>query len=354
MRRSRRLLSSLRSLGGALLVGACGGPPAADAQVPVVAPVQAERPVSEPIAEYVVAAFADSKGVLWFGTLGKGVARFDGEALSYLSPAGGKGGDVVASIAEDSAGNLWFAGHDGTGIIKYDGVTFSQVWEEESTVSADRRGNIWAGTRRSLFRGEGDRFSEFAVPLGEEARAYTISSGRVAMQLEDSRGDLWFRSDGYGVFRYDGEAFTRFTRRDGLCSNTVFDIVEDRQGRVWFACVQAFQPAATGDGGVVRYDGSGFTAFPEVKGLAGNDIYTLHADRAGDVWIGASGLGVYRYDGEAFTRYSETDRPDLNGGFGLQAMTEDRRGTLWFGFSGGLFRVEGSRFVHVGRTGPWR
>ena len=235
-------------------------------------------------------------------------------------------------------------------------MTFSQVWEEESTVSADRRGNIWAGTRGAVFRGEGDRFREFVVPLGEaEARAYTISPGRVAMQLEDSRGNLWFRSDGYGVIRYDGESFTRFTKRDGLCSDTVFDIVEDRQGGIWFACVQAYQPKESGDGGVVRYDGSTFTGFPEIiKGLAGNDIYTLYADRAGNVWIGATGVGVYRYDGEAFVLISETDRPDLNGGFGLQALTEDRSGTLWFGFSGGLFRIAGQGFVHVGRTGPWR
>lgn len=339
----------------AQLVGACGGQAAPTAQAPAETPVRVEPPRGEPIADYVVAAFVDSKGVLWFGTLGKGVARYDGEALTYLSPAGGAGGDVVASIAEDKQGDLWFAGHDGTGLIKYDGVTFSQVWEEESTVSADRRGNIWAGTRRSVFRREGDGFSEFKVPLGEEARAYTISPGRVAMQMEDGRGDLWFRSDGYGVIRYDGESFTRFTKRDGLCSDTVFDIVEDLQGRVWFACVQAFQPVPTGDGGVRVYDGNSFTGFPEIiKGLAGNDIYTLYADRAGNVWIGASGLGVYRYDGEAFTLIRATDRPDLNGGFGLQALAEDRSGTLWFGFSGGLFRMDGQSFVHVGRTGPWR
>lgn len=111
----------------------------------------------------------------------------------------------------------------------------------------------------------------------------------------------------------------------------------------------------TGDGGVRLYDGNSFTGVPEIiKGLAGNDIYTLYADRAGNVWIGASGLGVYRYDGEAFTLISATDRPDLNGGFGLQALAEDRSGVLWFGFSGGLFRVADQRFVHVGRTGPWR
>lgn len=339
-----------------LALAACGGPqaPAASPQPhapqPHAPPQAAPPPPGEPIAEYVVAAYADSKGVLWFGTMGKGVARLDGDALTYLSPAGGKGGDVVASIAEDRRGDLWFAGHDGTGLCKYDGVTFTQLWEEETRVTVDRDGTIWAGTRRGVLRADGDRFTEFPVPLDDVTPAYTISPGRVAMALHDSRGHWWFRSDGYGVVRHDGRDFTRLTKQDGLCSDTVWNIVEDRAGRVWLSCVQAYQPAATGDGGLRMYDGAGFTAFPEIKGLTGNDIYTLRVDRAGDLWIGATGVGVYRYDGAAFTLISATDRPDLNAGFGLQAMTEDRRGVLWFGFSGGLFRLDGERFVHVPRS----
>jgi len=108
-----------------------------------------------------------------------------------------------------------------------------------------------------------------------------------------------------------------------------------------------------GDGGVRRYDGNTFTAFPDVEGLTGNDIYTLYPDRSGALWIGATGVGVYRYDGDTFTLFDKTDRPDQNGGFGLQGMTEDRHGTPWCGFSGGLFRLDGERFVHVTQKGPW-
>lgn len=298
----------------------------------------------------MVAAFADSKGALWFGTIGEGVARHDGATLTYLSPAGGKSGDVVASIAEDDRGDLWFAGHDGTGLCRYDGATFTQLWDEETRVTADANGTIWAGTRQRLLRGGAAGFTPFAVPLGDApAAAYTISPGRLAMELHDSRGHLWFRSDGHGAFRHDGHTFTHFTKKDGLCSDTVWSIVEDRRGRVWLSCVQAFQPTATGDGGLRMYDGTTFTAFPDIEGLTGTDIYTLHVDRAGDLWIGASGVGVYRYDGRTFKLYAATDRPDLNGRFGLQSMTEDRHGTLWFGFSGGLFRLDGERFVHVPR-----
>lgn len=46
-------------------------------------------------------------------------------------------------------------------------------------------------------------------------------------------------------------------------------------------------------------------------------------------------------------------RPDLTKYFAIQAFVEDRHGTLWFGFSGGLFRFYGNAFVNVTRGGPW-
>jgi hypothetical protein len=55
----------------------------------------------------------------------------------------------------------------------------------------------------------------------------------------------------------------------------------------------------------------------------------------------------------ATTLYNQTDRPDLNGNFGLQAMMQDSRGRYWMGFSGGLFTLDGDRLVHVPRGGPW-
>jgi ligand-binding sensor domain-containing protein len=111
--------------------------------------------------------------------------------------------------------------------------------------------------------------------------------------------------------------------------------------------MQSFQPNMTGDGGVCRFDGNKFSSFPEIKGLSQNDIYTIYETRAGKLWIGATHLGAYRLDGERFTLFDKTDRPHWTRNFGLQAMLEDRNGTLWCGFSGGLFRFHGDSFSNV-------
>ena len=102
-----------------------------------------------------------------------------------------------------------------------------------------------------------------------------------------------------------------------------------------------------------RFDGSTITRFPEVEELTANDVYDIFTDRSGAIWIGAVRVGAYRFDGKTFTLFDQTDRPDLTKNFGMQDFVEDRHGTQWFGFSGGLFRFNGSMFVNVTRGGPW-
>ena len=310
------------------------------------------------VAEYIVAAYEDSKGDLWFGTNGQGVARWDGNALRYFSTGEGLIDNVVTGIAEDRVGDLWFGTQ--AGASRYDGTTFTGFGPAEGLngagckVLVDRHGTVWAGTSDGVFRFDRSRFIVFDLPIPQiDAASYKMNPGKIWDLFEDSKGNLWFARDGYGACKYDGQAFTHFTMKNGLCSNNVASIAEDPQGHIWFGSITSDFPKYIEEGGVSRYDGKTITQFPEVKGLTANDIYNLYADRSGNIWIGAIRVGAYRYDGKAFALFEKTDRPDLTKYFGIQAFVEDRNGTLWFGFSGGLFRFNGSSFVNVTRGGPW-
>ena len=355
-------------LSSCLLIASCSGQDrAVDAGAIADPPMhqQAGRDTAQ-VAEYIVAAFEDGKGNLWFGTNGQGVARWDGTSLRYFSIAEGLIGDVVTGITEDRDGHLWFGTH--TGACEFDGKTFSGFAGGEGLrgsgckLLVDRNGMVWAGTSDGVFRLDpsiphrtgGGRFTAFelTVPVNDTP-SYKMVPGKVWDLFEDSKGNIWFGRDGYGACRYDGKTLTHFTKNDGLCSNNVASIAEDAQGNIWFGSITSDFPKYIEEGGVSRYDGKTFTQFPEVKGLTANDIYNLYTDRSGNVWIGAVRVGAYRYDGKSFTLFDMTDRPELTTYFAIQAFVEDQHGTLWFGFSGGLFRFNGTSFVNVTQGGPW-
>lgn len=320
---------------------------------------------SAQISEYIVEIFEDTKGNLWFGTMSDGAVRYDGKKLTYFSTKDGLCDNTVVGIAEDKKGNMWFGTHNG--ISKYDGKTFTTFAETKGNISGckiliDRNGQIWAGTTEGAFLYNGSPlpngqagFSKFKIPNPViENPSHKVVAGKVWSILEDKKGNIWFGRDGFGACKYDGATFTHFTKKDGLCSNNVSGIVEDNQGNIWFGCITSDFPEYINEGGVSRYDGKTFTQYPEIQGLSKNDIYTLYIDKTGNIWIGALHHGVYRYDGGKFTLFKETDRKDLTATFGVQSILEDRQGTLWFGFSGGLFRLNGKSLTNVTQIGLWK
>lgn len=66
----------------------------------------------------------------------------------------------------------------------------------------------------------------------------------------------------------------RFTTKQGLPTNNVYDMVEDSKGFMWFATKQ----------GVVKFDGEKFKTFTIQDGLPNNDIWKLETDTQGRVW----------------------------------------------------------------------
>ena len=85
--------------------------------------------------------------------------------------------------------------------------------------------------------------------------------------------------------------------RNGLSQNTVYQILQDRKGFMWFG---------TKDG-LNRYDGLSFRIYKkENSGLGKNFITALYEDRRGNIWIGTDG-GVFIYDPvlDSFTAFDE-------------------------------------------------
>ena len=207
----------------------------------------------------------DREGHMWFGTGIRvrgasmnwtfadagGACRYDGEGFTTVAVADGLAHAWVTSILEDRKGVLWF-GTWGGGVSRYDGrqdvgerfATFSvddglahdNVW----TLFEDREGSLWIGTEGGMSWFDGRR------DIGEQFVTFNTKNGlvhnTVASILQDREGHMWFGTLG-GVSRYDGQVFQTLLQQDGLASNTVWDLHQDRNGDVWIAT----------EGGLTRY-----------------------------------------------------------------------------------------------------
>jgi len=67
----------------------------------------------------------------------------------------------------------------------------------------------------------------------------------------------------------------RYTTKDGLPSNNIYDIQQNVDGFMWFATNR----------GVVKYDGVTFKTFTLKDGLPNNDTWSLESDLEGRVWF---------------------------------------------------------------------
>jgi ligand-binding sensor domain-containing protein len=321
-----------------------------------------ENPVLEKsdsqVGEYVVETFQDSKGIIWFGTLEKGVSKFDGNNLKYLTIEDGLPSNRITKVIEDNLGNLWFG--TGAGLSKFDGKVFTNYSEKDglcsdmlSNLFIDSKGVFWIGTWNGVCKFDGTRFEKFQIPYPKvETKINPDTKNWITTIIEDSKGNIWFGRDGYGASMFDGNSFVHFTTKEGLNSNNVQSIAEDKEGNIWIGTRVAEKDNADtnkrfGKGGLNKYDGDKFVQFPKIEGLNERDVFTIYKDNSNDLWISTTSNGVYYYANNEFLNYNVPTS--------TMSFLKDKKGTIWLGCAGGLYKInKDGEVVNVMTNGPWK
>jgi len=318
---------------------------------------EASKENATQIGEYVVTTFEDSKGNLWFGTLEKGVARYDGKELRYFTTSDGLPSNRIVCVTEDKLSNLWFG--TGAGISKFDGKSFTNFGTENglcdnmvSNLFIDSNDTFWIGTWNGICTFDGTTFNDFTIPNPSiKTEINKDTEGWITEIMEDSKGNIWFGRDAYGASKFDGKTFLHFLKDDGLYSNNIHGIIEDKDGNIWFGSRVAEKDNADeskriGKGGVSMYNGNTFSHFPEIDGLNNNDVYEIYRDNDDNIWIGTIKNGLYKYNGKEFVNYAVPKS--------VMSIVKDSKGSVWIGCAGGLFCLNSSGIVNVKTDGPWR
>jgi ligand-binding sensor domain-containing protein/signal transduction histidine kinase len=261
-------------------------------------------------------------------------------------------------------------------------------WQQEQglpqntvhSVMQSRDGYLWLCTYQGIARFDGVEFTEYNM-----ANTPSLKSNGIWAAVEDSRGQLWFGTNGGGLTRLSNGVFTTYGKEIGLSSLIVRNLMIDSEGVLWVAhqtglnrleflsdsteskpAVVRAQPvkglerssvlSIVQDFAGQRWVGCREGLFRVNKvdsqwvairnaGLLDRAAYALCADANGGLWVGTES-GLYRYQNETFTRYGKES------GLSEERIAKiylDRSGTLWVVTVGGeLNRMVDGRFTYLG------
>lgn len=249
----------------------------------------------------------DQRGDWWVGT-DIGLYRFDGPALQFRRGRKFAARDGVPevpvfggySICEAPDGKIWVSLIDGN-LYWYDPGEPSRGFQHRPlnavdpatnepvagivAIGSDPGGTLWLGSLVRYFaRLRNGSLVPFRATHGLPdlgARAF----------YEDHRGWFWvgLRYGGVSFTKSpaaDSPAFTNISAADGLASDTVWSLVEDRYGRMYLGTGKGLDQLEPISRRLRHFDRD--------DGLAGNLINDCIRDHDGNIWV-ATSSGVSRY-----------------------------------------------------------
>lgn len=234
-------------------------------------------------------------------------------------------------VIRDTSGKPYIQGDGGLSQFKNYTSDNGLALDAVNSAVLDSRGHLWFATNGGgVSRFDGITFTNYTTSQG-------LAGNTVRVILEDSRDVLWFGTVGGGVSSYDGKVFKTYSTENGLGDDAILSVLEDQQGNLWFG---------TYGGGVSKFDGKNFTTYTTAHGLADDVVISIAQDQSGDMWFGTNGGGVSQYDGNSFRNFTLSEGLPSNR---IRSIKVDHAGIIWFGtIGGGVSRYDGKNFKNFG------
>ncbi len=307
----------------------------------------------------VDALLEDREGTVWAGgyagSIGKLCAIHGGSAQCYGDD--GRLGLWVASLYEDSGGNLWAGAQTGLwrwkpGPPKLYPTQYPVIGTSSQTLNESGDGALLIATQDGIRKLVDGKAEEYSLPgTGPRFQA--------ARLLWDRNGGLWIGTPDRGLLHVHQGRTDGFTHSDGLSGDYINKLFEDREGNIWVATLNGL-------------DSFRDLAVPTIsvrQGLSNAIVWSALAAGDGSVWLGTpDGLNrwnngqitIYRKRGSRTGGGSTKQERELNvrevvdSGLpddGVESLFQDDRGRIWALTENGAAYFENGRFIPV-RTSP--
>ncbi|HEY6393389.1 MAG TPA: two-component regulator propeller domain-containing protein [Bryobacteraceae bacterium] len=358
------------------------------------------RELPLPPGEQITEIVEDRRGALWIGTTAGIYVLGESGVVRTLTQKDGLPGAWVNELLLDSKGRMWAAIRGGLALMN--GWSVERVYTKASGLAGNGAsalaessdGTLWVGAEWGISRlslgGDEPRL------LKNITREQGLSDRSITALAEDQAGNMWAGTEGAGVMRIDSLGFTTYREADGLATDRVWSVFEDRAGELVAVTItgapgvrsvdifdgarfrgvvpKGFGDHATWGWGQVLLQArngewwaatrQGLCRYPAMKAadLDGrhprtcysrdDQIFRVFEDSKGGIWASAQsrrGDQLMRWDANtnAISHFPAPRIPGEPSDDLVSAFAEDRQGNIWMGlYKGGLYRYDGRAFQH--------
>jgi ligand-binding sensor domain-containing protein/signal transduction histidine kinase len=259
----------------------------------------------------LLSALIDRQDRLWISSNSHGLLCVEEGKTRSITTIGDKTSKYGRILAQDSKGNIWhFNTH---GLYSWDGEQYTSYTTEDglysyrvSSICELATGDMLLGTAGGVNLLSNGTISPFLPEHFEKKEITTI--------VKDSYGNLWFAVMGEGLRYYrhaSGRAFSpkhikTYSQQDGLLSDMIYTLFADKQGNIWAGTARGINKLKINEKGIASIE-----SFGEPEGFSGK--FTNPAAflvKNNEIYFG-SGLGVYIYD-SLHNSIKAAARPYLN------------------------------------------
>ncbi|MBR9998521.1 MAG: GAF domain-containing protein [Cyclobacteriaceae bacterium] len=290
----------------------------------------------------------DSVGNFWFKALSNEqkpeIYRFDGEKYINFSAGYDQFKDLKVRnfMVQDGQGNMVFS--IGRDIYFYAGEELQRhplsghpLLTDQTIIyfHLDRKDNLWIFTVDDNGQPQGYLYNEDLEKVNFPS---LIDFHRINAFFEDRDGNFWLINPVKNeLYHWTGgpgnDEVNVFSDRYGPDFSSIKAISQDHEGNIWFGS----------DGnGIYKYGGSKFISFQSSQGLDNHFIWSLYQDTKGTIWFGTANEGLISWDGDTLVHYP----PDETAFPGIIRAIFEHEGRLMVGGSKGLWSLDGNTYQH--------
>jgi signal transduction histidine kinase/ligand-binding sensor domain-containing protein len=278
------------------------------------------------LQEDILKLARDNEDGVWIATI-TGLFHYAHGRFRAI-PIPGSSHAHIETLARARDGGVWIISENK--LMRTHGDTLQQ---ESLPVDAHAPRSIFESKNGTLWIADGKHI--WAEQPDHSIGRYD-SSGTQILYGTDT-GDI-YAGDGHKLFHLEGGTF-KLMPHPGL--NNFVDVMVDHRGSLWMA--------SGGLHGLSRKLGARAEVMTVDDGLASNDVRVIFEDKDRDVWVGTIS-GLQRFHHGIFTAYRVGD--DHAGGRSqTDAVFEQKNGTVWAGtLEGGVTEFKNGRRKSYGRA----